>query len=80
MNIITKIERAWAPPPKLSKEEMVRISDAVLAEPDIPFREYEDIFRIRSNGLDWDIGNVVYEPTDAAKIPVGRDGKRSASS
>ena len=61
---------------RISKPEMVAISKAVLAEPDIPFREYEDIFRIRSNGMDWDIGNVVYEP-DARSMPRGPTARRS---
>jgi hypothetical protein len=76
MNIATKISSDWSPPARLTKEEMVRISDAVIAEPDIPFREYEDVFRIHSNGFDWDIGNVVYAPTDPTKNPIGRDGKK----
>lgn len=70
--------RTWEPPARLTKKQMVRISDAVLAEPDIPFAETEDIFRIRSNGLDWDIGNVVYTPSDPTKVAVGRDGKKLA--
>ena len=65
----------WSPPAHLTKEQMIQISDAVLAEPGIPFREYEDIFRIRSNGFDWDIGNVVYEPP-ADSIARGPDGKK----
>lgn len=68
----------WQPPLRVEKDEMVRISEALLAEPDIPFDESEDIFRLASNGLDWDIGNVLYEPTDAAKIPTGPDGKKIA--
>ena len=70
--------RLWEPPAKLSKKQMVKISDAVLAEPDIPFAETEDVFRIHSNGLDWDIGNIVYAPNDPAKIAVGPDGKKLA--
>ena len=57
---------------------MIRISEALLAEPDIPFDESEDIFRLASNGLDWDIGNVLYQPTDDTKIPTGSDGKKIA--
>src|SRR5215471_15538239 len=48
--------RLWQPPHRLEKPELVAISDAVLAEPDIEFSESEDIFRIHANGLDWDIG------------------------
>lgn len=68
--------KIWEPPARLDKREMVAISDAVLAEPDIAFSETEDIFRLRSNGLDWDIGNVVYAPNDESKIARGPDGKK----
>src|SRR5690349_21046539 len=76
MNIATKVSSDWTPPLRLSKEEMVYISDAVIAEPDILFREYEDVFRIRSNGFDWDIGHVVYEPTDSTKKTIAPDCKK----
>ena len=33
----------WEPPVRIEKDELVRISDAILAEPDIPFDEIEDI-------------------------------------
>jgi len=68
----------WQPPGRIDKPEMVRLSDAVLAEPDIPFSETEDVFRIRANGLDWDIGNFVYEPENPSDIATGPDGKKLA--
>ena len=68
--------RLWQPPRRLEKTELVAISDAVHAEPDIAFRESEDIFRIRSNGLDWDISNVVYAPQPESRTAVGHDGKK----
>ena len=70
--------RTWEPPARISRDEMVKISDAVLAEPDIAFSEDEDVFRIHANGMDWDIGNVVYQPEDAAKAAIGADGKKLA--
>ncbi len=76
-DVLTKA-RTWEPPKRLDRDEMVKISDAVLGEPDIPFSETEDVFRIHSNGMDWDIGNVVYEPEDPAKEAVGPDGKKLA--
>jgi len=69
---------SWEPPVRIEKAEMVRISDALLAETNIDFAETEDVFRIHANGLDWDIGNVVYEPKDPSKIAVGPDGKKLA--
>jgi hypothetical protein len=70
-------DRAWKPPERISKSDMVKISDTILAEPDINFGEKEDVFRIRVNGLDWDIGNVLYEP-DSDDIAIGPDGKKLA--
>jgi len=66
----------WQPPKRVERDELVRISDAMLAETDIAWRRTEDIARIRSNGMDWDIGTMVYAPDDAAKVPVGPDGKK----
>lgn len=74
MPLANRIDR-WTLPESISKAEMVSISDAVLAEPDIPIQEYEDIFRIHSNGMDWDIANVVYQP-DPEQAPRGQDGKK----
>ena len=71
-----KTSDSWEPPASLSKEELVKISDGILAEPDIPYTETEDVFRIHANGMDWDIGCMVYEPTDPAKIPTGPDGNK----
>jgi hypothetical protein len=59
-----------------SKPELVEISNKVLAMPDVPFRQHEEIIRIQSVGMDWDIASMVYEPNDPAKIPTGADGKK----
>ena len=59
-----------------SKPELVEISNKVLAMPDVPFRAHEEIIRIQSVGMDWDIASMVYEPTDASRIPIGADGKK----
>ena len=67
---------SWEPPASLSKEELVKISDGILGEPDIPYTETEDVFRIHANGMDWDIGCMVYEPKDPARIPTGPDGNK----
>ena len=64
----------WEPPIRIEKDELIRISDAILAEPDIDYTETEDVFRIHSNGLDWDIGNIVYEPAEPSEVSVGPDG------
>ncbi len=61
---------------EFSKPELVEISKKVLAMPDIPLRASEEIIRIRSLGMDWDIASMVYEPEDRSKIPTGADGKK----
>lgn len=45
--------------------------------PDIRVKQTEDVFRIRTLGMDWDIGAVVYEPEEPARIPVAPDGKKA---
>lgn len=70
--------RPWQPPKRLERPEIVRISEAMLAEADIPYTRSEDISRIRANGLDWDIGTMVYAPDDPAKVPRGPDGRKIA--
>jgi hypothetical protein len=66
----------WQPPVEIPREQVLARSDAVLAMPDIPLRETEDIFRIRALGLDWDMGVMVYEPADASRMARGADGNR----
>src|SRR4051812_32607050 len=75
MNVAPKFG-AWQPPESVSREEIIARSDAVLAKPDLPLRQIEDIFRIQSLGLDWDMGVMVYEPKDSAQIARGADGKK----
>jgi len=67
---------AWEPPATMPRETVVKTSEAVLGMPDIPVTQREDIFRIHCLGMDWDMGVMVYEPEDAAKIPNGADGKK----
>ncbi len=74
---IVTVFAAWEPPAKVSKEEMVKISQAVLALPEIKIKKTEDVFRVRAVDMDWDIGVMVYEPEDPTKIPTGPDGKKA---
>ena len=66
----------WTPPREVSREEVVRASETVLAKPDLKPVTQEDIFRIRVLEMDWDIGVMVYEPAMRSEIPIGHDGKR----
>ena len=70
------LKTAWEPPVEIPREEIVRISDEVLARADRPSVAREEIFRISVLGLDWDIGGMVYEPEDPTRIAVGADGKK----
>ena len=72
----TLSEATWRPPEEVTREQCLAESEAVLAMPDIPLKEHEDLFRIQAVGLDWDIGAQIYEPEDPAKICVGADGKK----
>ena len=67
---------AFQPPERVGREEIVRASEEVMARPDIAFSETEEILRIGAAELEWDIGVMVYEPEDAARIPVGADGRK----
>ncbi len=60
----------------VSREETVRISTEFLASPDLEITLEEQIFTIDCAGLDWDVGVVVYQPTDQSLIPIGADGKK----
>lgn len=66
----------WTPPAEYSRAEVIAISDRLLAQPDIPLKETEDIIRIHEVGLDWDMGMMVYEPKDPSKVARGADGKK----
>lgn len=60
----------------VSKPDLVRLSQEVLARPAIPVRVTEVVHRIQALGLDWDIAASVHEPEDPARIPVGPDGRK----
>ncbi len=60
----------WLPPSQITRDEIVDRSASMLGSPAIPIVENEDVFRIESVGMDWDIGVMVYEPEDSDRIPV----------
>jgi hypothetical protein len=68
--------QTWEPPATIARADLIRLSDAVLARPDTPIAVREDIFRVHSLGLDWDIGGEVFEPVDAADVLRGPDGRK----
>ncbi|MEE2821959.1 MAG: hypothetical protein VYA53_03155 [Acidobacteriota bacterium] len=66
----------WNPPHEVSRERILEGSKEILSLPDIPLEVREEIFKIRTLGMDWDMGAMVYEPEDSVQIPVGPDGKK----
>jgi hypothetical protein len=68
--------RPWQPPKRVERSDIVKISDAICGEPDIPWSRIEDVAAIRSNGMDWDIATMVYTPNDQTRIAAGPDGKK----
>jgi hypothetical protein len=67
----------WEPPAAVSYEQVVKLSEEVAALGAAPIVAREDVFRISALEMAWDIGVVVYEPTDLARIPMGCDGKKA---
>ncbi len=60
----------WRPPTFVARDEVIAESNLLLGAPDIPLLESEDVFRITTMGLDWDIGVMIYEPADGGLIPL----------
>ena len=67
---------SWRPPTFVPRDEVIAESNALLGAPDIPLVESEDVFRIATVGLDWDIGVMIYEPDDEHLIPLTNNGDR----
>ena len=61
---------------RVSREEIQEASDSLMEQPNLDITQTEKIFRVESAGLDWDVGVVVYKPTDEEATPVGADGKK----
>ena len=76
---MTNANAVWEPPAEVSREQCLADSGAVMAMPDIPLKEYEDLVRIQAVGMDWDIGAQIYEPQDPGKILVGADGRKAGA-
>lgn len=63
-------------PEAVSRAEVVASSNAVLAMPNVPLAEREDVFRVETVGMEWDVGVRVYEPQPTDAIKRGADGKK----
>lgn len=66
----------WEPKPTYSTADVIEMDRQTRGLPDIAITEREDIFRIRTLGLDWDIGVYVTEPADQSRAARGPDGKK----
>ncbi len=67
---------SWETPCVVSRDEVIALNHEVMAMPTIEARTGEDLFRIHALEKEWDIGIVVYGPSDSSKIPVGPDAKK----
>ncbi len=59
------------------RDEVLEMDRQIAALPDIPLSEREDLFRIESLGLEWDIGVFITEPEDARHAMRGPDGRKT---
>ena len=66
----------WSPPHFVDRSDVIEMSDAVLSAPDTEIAESEDVYRITSVGLDWDIGVRIYAPRDPRAVARFADGRR----
>lgn len=66
----------WSPPESVARGQVLASSTRVMARTDVPFERTEDIFRISTLGLDWDLGAVVYRPRRPEDARVGADGRK----
>jgi len=64
----------WEPAPVVSREEVLTLHHGVAAMPELSINVREDIFRIDVLEMAWDIGVVVYQPSDLTRVPTGPDG------
>ncbi len=67
---------SWSPPRFIDRSDVLEMSNAVLASPDTEIAESEDVHRITSVGLDWDIGVRIYAPRHPDSVARFADGRR----
>lgn len=69
-------QTGFTAPERHSRDEIVNTSRRVLSGDEIALNVSEDIFRIESVGLEWDLGVKVFEPADPARIARDAAGKK----
>lgn len=60
------------------REDVLSMDRAIADLPDIALAESEDLFRIESLGLEWDIGVFITQPRDDKHAMRGPDGRKTA--
>ena len=73
---LQSLKAEWYPPSEISRQEIIEASGEVLAMPDLPISAEEDLYRIRAVEMEWDMGAMVYQPQDDAKIPTDPAGRK----
>ncbi len=61
---------------RVSKPELVALSDAVLARPANAVIATDIVHRVSALGMDWDFAGAVYAPADPDAVPSGPDGRK----
>lgn len=59
------------------REDVLGMDAKIASMPDLRLTEREDVFRIETLGLEWDIGVFITEPEDAGQSMRGPDGRRT---
>lgn len=70
------------PPALVPYNDLIAATRDVMGRPSIPTAGasgnayVDDIFRIKTAGMEWDIGLGIFAPTDPGRIAVGADGRK----
>jgi hypothetical protein len=67
----------WEPQPHYSHDEILEIDSSVRARPFGALDEVEEIFRIETLGMEWDIAVKIITPSDPGKRANSPDGRRT---
>jgi hypothetical protein len=69
-------KQAFSAPDRYTRDQILDLSRAILGSDELPLKVSEDIFRIESVGLEWDLGVKIFEPVDPARIARDAAGKK----
>ena len=60
-------QQPFSAPDRYTRDQILDLSRAILGSDELPLKVSEDIFRIESVGLEWDLGVKIFEPVDPAR-------------